>query len=552
MSSTLYLPNPIRGGNATKSAQHLTNESHDLVVHSNNEEIQTNKSSDISMQPAAATTPRAPNYETRLQIARQYKQNQQLPGKSKVNKFKPFIPRKVEDFDDGGAFPEIPVAQYPRHMGNPHKTNVTSSTSGTVSVSNKLINVQIDESTGKVNYDAVVTGGTNSGKKVYTKHNDIVPLIKNGEMPSADAIALPSEEEAKVTADKTQAALQALISNQIESAKPTGSAIMQANTSKDIEKKTQFIHYEADPNAPGYNPQCKTRVIQMVEAQIDPMMPPKFKHKKVPRGPADDPVPVLHTKPAKLSKEEREAWKVPACISNWKNTRGYTIPLDKRLAADGRNLMEHSINSNFANLAESLYVAERQAREEVNMRAKVRGKLAEQEASKREEELRQLAMQARMERGNVPVTVTAKDTLADDQKDIDRARPSRNAYDTDDANDDNNTQEEVTQKTAWPCNNANVCEWNANDNTNATYEWRTAAVPFNPKRLLDWKMNATFRKRLPSVNTLERVEVEWIRGCTVRKAGLVWTAVLGRMMSTMRIRSLCLRMLPGVFISRPP
>merc|ERR1719215_320035 len=401
MSSTLYLPNPIRGGNATKSAQHLTNESHDLVVHSNNEEIQTNKSSDISMQPAAATTPRAPNYETRLQIARQYKQNQQLPGKSKVNKFKPFIPRKVEDFDDGGAFPEIPVAQYPRHMGNPHKTNVTSSTSGTVSVSNKLINVQIDESTGKVNYDAVVTGGTNSGKKVYTKHNDIVPLSKNGEMPSADAIALPSEEEAKVTADKTQAALQALISNQIESAKPTGSAIMQANTSKDIEKKTQFIHYEADPNAPGYNPQCKTRVIQMVEAQIDPMMPPKFKHKKVPRGPADDPVPVLHTKPAKLSKEEREAWRIPACISNWKNTRGYTIPLDKRLAADGRNLIEHSINPNFANLAESLYVSERQAREEVSMRAKVRSKLAEQDAKKREEELRQLAMQARMERGGM-------------------------------------------------------------------------------------------------------------------------------------------------------
>lgn len=320
---------------------------------------------------------------------------------------KAFLPRTVADFDDGGAFPEIPMAQYPRHMGNPHRalTSTSSSTSihnptaGSVSVNAHLLNVQINEN-GKVSYDAVVTGGTNADKKVYTKHSDIVPLSKNGDMPKVEHVALPSEEETNATKERTQAALQALISTQIESAKPTGSAILQASTSKNVEEKTQFVSYEADPNAPGYNPQCATRVIQMVQAQIDPMMPPKFKHKKVPRGPADDPVPVLHSKPAKLTKEERDAWKVPACISNWKNTRGYTIPLDKRLAADGRNLIEHSINSNFANLAESLYVAERQAREEVSMRAKVRSKLAEQEAQKREEELRNLAMQARMERGS--------------------------------------------------------------------------------------------------------------------------------------------------------
>jgi hypothetical protein len=39
------------------------------------------------------------------------------------------------------------------------------------------------------------------------------------------------------------------------------------------------------------------------------------------------------------------------------NTRGYTIPLDKRLAADGRGLREDTINPNFSNLSESLYVA---------------------------------------------------------------------------------------------------------------------------------------------------------------------------------------------------
>ena len=31
-----------------------------------------------------------------------------------------FVPRRVDDFDDGGSFPEIHEAQYPRNMVNPH------------------------------------------------------------------------------------------------------------------------------------------------------------------------------------------------------------------------------------------------------------------------------------------------------------------------------------------------------------------------------------------------------------------------------------------------
>merc|ERR1719330_2164486 len=137
----------------------------------------------------------------------------------------------------------------------------------------------------------------------------------------------------------------------------------------------------------------------MVPAQLDPMMPPKHKHTKAPRGPAEDPVPVLHAPPEKLTKEERDSWNVPACISNWKNTRGYTIPLDKRLAADGRGLRDEStVNGNFATLSESLYLAERNAREEVRMRALVKKRQVETEKERREAELRELAMRAREER----------------------------------------------------------------------------------------------------------------------------------------------------------
>lgn len=76
--------------------------------------------------------------------------------------------------------------------------------------------------------------------------------------------------------------------------------------------------------------------------------------------------------------------------------------MDKRLAADGRGLRDDTtINSNFATLSESLYLAERQAREEVRMRALVQRRQVESEIEKREKELRELAMKARMERSGV-------------------------------------------------------------------------------------------------------------------------------------------------------
>lgn len=330
-----------------------------------------------------------------------------------------FVPRGLRDFDDGGAFPEIHVAQYPRHMGNPHlakkraggggggaaaggaggsggnsnNSNTANTPSGRVAASNNLLSVQVD-SAGAVSYDALVAGGTNASQRVYARHSDL-----RGGDPTAEDVALPTDAEERAAAERTLAALGVITSRAAEMARPSGSALVQAATSKDIEAKTQFVKYTPREDAPGYNPAAKQRVIQMVPKQIDPMQPPKHQHRKAPRGPADDPVPVLHAPPEKLSQEEREAWNIPASISNWKNTRGYTIPLDKRLAADGRGLRdEATINPNFATLSESLYVAERQAREEVRMRAAVQRRLAVQEKERREEELRDLALRARRER----------------------------------------------------------------------------------------------------------------------------------------------------------
>lgn len=352
---------------------------------------------------------RAPSYEERCSAAAQV--TQMAPEDRKQRSKKLFVPRSLQDFDDGGAFPEIHIAQYPRHMGNPHmkkKPNAAggasgggSTSMGAQTTSRAIVNVEIDKD-GEVSYDAIVKGGTNADKKVYSRHEDL-----RGGPANPEDIALPTEEEEQAEIARTQAAFQAMVSKSTAMDKASGSAMANAETSKNMEEKTQFIKYTPRPDAPGYNPAAAQRVIQMVPKQVDPMMPPKHKHIKAPPGPADDPVPVLHAPPTKLSKEEREQWNIPACISNWKNARGYTIPLDKRLAADGRGLREHTINSNFATLSESLYVAERQARTEVRMRSQVQKKLALQDKDRREEDLRQLANQARLERGGGGAATTA-------------------------------------------------------------------------------------------------------------------------------------------------
>jgi SNW domain-containing protein 1 len=285
-----------------------------------------------------------------------------------------FLPKRAEDFGDGGAFPEIHVLQYPLDMGRP----------GTKS--SALVSVDVDEH-GKVRYDAIVkTQGANSTKIVRSSISDV-----KGGAAAEDKVALPGQDEAAETARRTHEALQALVEGKQAKSAPT----IRSMAAK--EDKAQYIRYESNPDAPGYNPDVGQRVIRMVEAQVDPMEPPRHKVQKAVRGPGSPPVPVLHSPSRKLSKEEEADWKIPPVVSNWKNSRGFTIPLDKRLAADGRHLQEHTINNKFATLAEALYITERKAADDLRVRAQLRKQLAMKEKEDREAELREMAASARHE-----------------------------------------------------------------------------------------------------------------------------------------------------------
>ncbi|KAL1512974.1 hypothetical protein ABEB36_002469 [Hypothenemus hampei] len=290
-----------------------------------------------------------------------------------------WVPRNVTDYGDGGAFPEIHVAQYPLEMGR--KRDGTSN----------ALAVQLD-SEGKVKYDAIARQGHGKDKIVYSKLSDLLPTeVVSENDPSLEK---PPQEEVEEITERTRLELMKLTNSKIAAAMPVRAAEKAG--------PAQFIRYTPSQQGAAFNSGAKQRVIRLVEAQVDPMEPPKFKiNKKIPRGPPSPPAPVLHSPTRRVTVKEQKEWKIPPCISNWKNAKGYTVPLDKRLAADGRGLQQQHINENFAKLAEALYIADRKAREAVETRAQLEKKLAQKEKEAKEEHLRQLAQKARDERAGI-------------------------------------------------------------------------------------------------------------------------------------------------------
>lgn len=287
-----------------------------------------------------------------------------------------WIPKDRDSFGDGGSYPEINIAQYPLDMGLVSKAS-----------SGGALALQVD-SQGLIKYDAIARQGHDKDKIIHSSFKDLIPLrhrVDSGEIN----LERPDEELVTSTAERTNAALQALVSGQLAASRP----------------KTIKTQRKGEPTYVRYTPSNqmgeasdvahRQRIIKMVEMPEDPMEPPKHRHRKVPRGPGSPPPPIMHSPPRKITAKEQADWVIPPSISNWKNAKGYTIPLDKRLAADGRGLQDVSINDNFAKLSEALYMADRHAREEVKSRSLMQQKIAQKDKEKKEEHLRQLAQKAR-------------------------------------------------------------------------------------------------------------------------------------------------------------
>ncbi|XP_023756749.1 SNW/SKI-interacting protein A [Lactuca sativa] len=290
-----------------------------------------------------------------------------------------YRPSKPQDFGDGGAFPEIHYAQFPLDLGRKK-----DSSSGP-----KTLPVTVDKH-GNLTFDAIVKQNENASKIVHSQHKDLVPKILKDEEDEEDEEEVEKQKKIEETTLQTKAALEKIVNVRLSAAQPKN-VTTQSQDSK-------FIKYKPSQQSSAFNSGAKERIIRMVEMPVDPLDPPKFKHKRVPKANGSPPVPVMHSPPRPVTVKDQQDWKIPPCISNWKNPKGYTIPLDKRLAADGRGLQEVQINDNFAKLSEALYVAEQKAREAVSMRSKVQKEMMMKEKERKEQELRALAQKARSER----------------------------------------------------------------------------------------------------------------------------------------------------------
>lgn len=286
-----------------------------------------------------------------------------------------YVPRCREDYGDGGAFPEIHITQYPLDMGRSELAGET-----------KVVSVAVDEE-GNADYDRnLLNQGRSTSMVIHSKISTLVGAVGDRDL------SRPSEEEVAALTLKTREALEKKIQRKTAAALP--GRLPEGSLPSEV-KPSEFYKYTPVDSLTGR--QLPQRVIRMVEVAQDPLDPPKFQHRKVPVGFGDAPVPILHSPPRKVTVQDQQDWKIPPCISNWKNARGLTIPLDKRLAADGRGLQQTVVNDNFATFAEAMQAAESKMREEVELRNSILRKQKEKERVTQDELMRQRAAELRQE-----------------------------------------------------------------------------------------------------------------------------------------------------------
>lgn len=314
----------------------------------------------------------------------------------------------VVDFGDGGAFPEIHKPQFPLGMGMDINSSTPKSTILPVSF----------YAYGNIAYDAIVKQNENAKRTVFSQHKDLVPkILKNNE----EEENMYSEEEMQKERAETKAALEKILHVKLSAAQPK-SQRKQSTGSK-------LIKYRPAEKSVAFNSGAKERIIRMVEKPVDPLEPPKSKHKHFPMASEDPPVPVLHSPPRPVSVADHKDWiNIPPCISQFKNPKGYSIPLDKREGVDGRRLQDVQISEKFAHLQDSLHLAYEICTEELELRAKVQKDMMEKEKERRDQELIEIARKARAERTAIAAGITMPngENTAMDTDDTRKERLKRN------------------------------------------------------------------------------------------------------------------------------
>jgi hypothetical protein len=118
--------------------------------------------------------------------------------------------------------------------------------------------IKIGASAGEVSFDAIVKGGTNADKTVFTKYSDL-----RGEVLLFQRLlhhCLRKQKRRRNVVSLERDTLHSIVRQQTALDKPSGSVMVNADTSHNQEEKMQFIKYKPRPDVPGYNPAASYRV----------------------------------------------------------------------------------------------------------------------------------------------------------------------------------------------------------------------------------------------------------------------------------------------------
>ena len=219
------------------------------------------------------------------------------------------------------------------------------------------------------------------------KYQSLILSTKN--TSSNTSLSKPSIEQTNQTTLETKLALEALCSRRIKHSQ----TIKSTNPLFSKNQNSKYIKYTPSNSS-------KSKIIQITNRPIDPLSTNNYTFQKIPHSNTDPSifVPVMHSPQRKITYEDQRDWKIPPCVSISKNPKGLVIPLDIRLANDGRNLKEFQVNKNFSKFADVLFLAEKRARAEIEERNRIAESIQIKAELKKEEELREAAKQARLER----------------------------------------------------------------------------------------------------------------------------------------------------------
>jgi SNW domain-containing protein 1 len=156
--------------------------------------------------------------------------------------------------------------------------------------------VGVDARTGESRWDGIVSGGRGAGAaRVQARFSDLVEAERGGSAAVAALVrARPDAAEEAASAAATGAALGAIVGAHADANRP---AYVAPSARADA---GAFVRYTPSADTQGYSAALAQRIVRVVEAPVDPLAPAKHKHKKVPGGPGEAPVPVMHSPPRKL------------------------------------------------------------------------------------------------------------------------------------------------------------------------------------------------------------------------------------------------------------